>query len=688
MISIKLIYSLLFRVRILTAILILFPISVASQEVTRLSQSLLNSTGEIELSESWYAVSGDNFNWINSNFDYSEWQKTSSKLTPSDLQKLTWKGYGWFKKSIKVDSTLIGKQLVLNFSEHNGASQIYLDETMLMRVGDFSILSTDEQISSIPSTHFFQINDTSEHVLTVRFSNHSATLFEKYDINPGFTASIQTSNFFLANREINEPNGSKITILILLGLLATISLVHFLFLIFYPQGEKNLYFVLFSAGVTFFSLFINFDVVSTSPSILLTVQKGIYIGWIFALIGLLKFAYSFLKKSTPIQLSFFLVIGLSIMVVRIGGWLNVSMFISIFSFVIILEVLRVFITVLFTQKQHISILIWGFIVYLAILFYSIDEWNYFLTSPLILLNNIFASTVLVFSISAYLLKDFAKAQIKLEYKFLEVKHLSERSIEQEKRSKVKEMEQQLLERENLRKTAELEEARALQISMLPTQIPNTEYWDIDAYMDPSQEVGGDYYDFSLSKTGELTVALGDATGHGMKAGIIVATAKSYFHSLVHEYDNISIIKNMSAGIKNLDIKMMYMGLMLLKCNQRTVTFTSAGMPPALLYRSKNKNVEEVLLKAMPLGSSVNFPYQELELNLEPGDIFLLFSDGLMELFNSSREQLGLENIKKSLQSVSHKESSEILLELKNLQTKWSGKAIQEDDVTILVMKAK
>lgn len=666
---------------------ILCPISVSAQTVVSLSQSLLNRVGEVELSEPWLATSGDNFNWIDSEFDYSSWGKVSAILNPEDLQQLNWKGYGWFKKVIQIDSSLIGIPLLLNVTRHNGASQIYLDEAMLLRVGDFSILPADEQISSTPSKQFFQLDDTLEHVLTVRFSNHGASDFEKYGLDPGFSISIQPNAMVLADAE-GELTSSNLNVLILLGLLAAISMVHFLFLVFYPQGEKNLYFVLFSSGITFFSLFYNFDAISSSPSLILAVQKGIYIGWIVALIGLLKFAYSFLKNSTPIQLSFFLVVGLSIMVIKIGGWLDVSMLVSVFSMILFLEVLRVFALVSLKLKQHISILIWGFLIYFGLLLYSIEGVSTFFSEPFALTNNLVATTILVFFISAYLLKDFAKAQIRLEYKFLEVKHLSERSIEQEKRSKVKEIEQQILERENVRKTAELEEARALQISMLPTQIPNTEFWDIDAYMDPSQEVGGDYYDFSLSKNGELTVALGDATGHGMKAGIIVATAKSYFHSLVHEYDNISIIKNMSTGIKNLDIKMMYMGLMLLKCNERSIKFTSAGMPPALLFRKKEKRVEEVLLKAMPLGSSVNFPYKELELEINKGDVFLLFSDGLMELFNSSREQLGLENVKEKLLAISDLKASEILLELKKLQTSWSGKAIQEDDVTIVVMKAK
>lgn len=659
-----------------------------AQTITSISDEDLSNAGSIQLSDNWKVFSGDNFNWINSDFDYSAWNDVSTLLGIEDIQTLEWKGYGWFKHAIKVDSALVGKPLLLTFDIHNGASQVYLNEDMILRVGSYSIIADDEELSTVPNQQIIQFQDTSTHILTVRFSNHSNNDFLKYDLKLGFSVSIHDNVSFITNTDEEEANALKKKLFILIGLLTALTIVHFLFLIFYPQGENNLYFVLFATGITFFSLFYNFEIISTSPSTVLAVQKGIYIGWIVALIGLLKFAYSFLKNSTPVQLTLFLIIGIVILITKLANWLDVSLIISVFTLIVLLEVLRVYIIVGIKQKQHVSILIWGFIIYLTYLIYRLEELNQLITDPFILINNLGVVTFLVFSVSAYLLRDFAKAQIKLEYKFLEVKHLSERSIEQEKRSKVKEMEQQILERENQRKTAELEEARALQISMLPTQIPVTDYWEIDAYMNPSSEVGGDYYDFSISKTGELTVALGDATGHGMKAGIIVATAKSYFHSLVNEFDNVSIIKNMSVGIKNLDIKMMYMGLMLLKCKEHSIKFTSAGMPPALIYRKEDNIVEEALLKAMPLGSSINFPYEELEFNLKKGDVFLLFSDGLMELFNTKREQLGVPKIQEKLKELSSLNTSEIVEGIKALQKEWSGKAVQEDDVTLVVMKAK
>lgn len=652
-----------------------------------ITESILENDGFVLLSNSWVAKVGDDFNWLDESFDISTWETVGTKLNEEDLERLGWDGYGWFKTEIQVDSTLVGKPLLLLFNHHFGASQVYLNQDLIFRVGNFSLLKEEYQPLNDTDPRWIQFDSLGVYTITVRFSNHDAIKFLEANLVPGFELTIMDYDFY-QEQKVTRVNKEKTRILLFLGILASLTIVHFLFLIFYPAGQKNFYFVLVAAGVTSFSLFYNLSLFSNNPLLLLKTQIIIHISWVIALIGLLRFAYSFQKNTAPLLLKILLVIGLIISFLSITNWIEINQLRYIFTTIVFIDVLRLHLVTKFKLKQQIDILLIGLAGFFAIVIFSQQNNFTFTVTDYPYFQNLLAITVLVFSVSAYLLRDFAKAQLKLEYKLLEVKHLSERSIGQERRSKEKEIEQKILEAENLRKTAELEEARALQISMLPTQLPDTEYWDIDAFMETSQEVGGDYYDFSISQTGELTVALGDATGHGMKAGIIVATAKSYFHTLANKSDNIEIIKKMSAGIKNMDIKMMYMGLMLLKCDKHSVKFTSGGMPPALLYRSSSKKVEQVLLKAMPLGSSIEFPYKELEYELNTGDIFLLLSDGLMELFNSKRELLGMDHITDQLLSSSGKQASEILSDIKELQAKWSGKAIQEDDVTVMVMKAK
>ena len=91
-----------------------------------------------------------------------------------------------------------------------------------------------------------------------------------------------------------------------------------------------------------------------------------------------------------------------------------------------------------------------------------------------------------------------------------------------------ELRAKVAEEENARKSNELEEARRLQLSLLPEKLPELPNLEIAVYMNTATEVGGDYYDFNISADGTLNIALGDATGHGMQAGTVVTLMKGLF----------------------------------------------------------------------------------------------------------------------------------------------------------------
>jgi ligand-binding sensor domain-containing protein len=169
------------------------------------------------------------------------------------------------------------------------------------------------------------------------------------------------------------------------------------------------------------------------------------------------------------------------------------------------------------------------------------------------------------------------------------------------RIKESEMRAQIAEAENERKTKELEEARELQLSMLPKDLPNLPNLDIAVYMQTATEVGGDYYDFHVGMDGTLTVVVGDATGHGMKAGTMVTTTKSLFNILAPNPDILSTFSEISRVIKGMKFHQLSMCLMLLKIKGNELSVSSAAMPPALIYRKKNQAIEEIFMKGMPLG---------------------------------------------------------------------------------------
>ena len=115
---------------------------------------------------------------------------------------------------------------------------------------------------------------------------------------------------------------------------------------------------------------------------------------------------------------------------------------------------------------------------------------------------------------------------------------------------------------------------------------------------------------------------------------------------------------------------------------------AAGMPFAMLYRAENGNVEEIVLKGMPLGGLADFPYQEKKFNLNTGDSILFMSDGYPEMFNEKDEMLGEEQTKSLFEEIAQEHPERVIEHLVDAGKKWAKGRAQEDDVTFVVMKVK
>lgn len=248
--------------------------------------------------------------------------------------------------------------------------------------------------------------------------------------------------------------------------------------------------------------------------------------------------------------------------------------------------------------------------------------------------------------------------------------------------------QSKLEAENARKARELEEARRLQLALLPKTIPKLPYLEIAVFMQTATEVGGDYYDFNVNTDGGLTVAIGDATGHGLQAGTIVASTKSLFKALVDEPAPAQVLKKMSRALKSMGFRRMFMGMTVAKFDRHRLILSSAGMPFTLVHRAANGNTEEIALKAMPLGSFSNFKYQQRILKLQPGDTVLFMSDGLYETFNTQEEMLGESRMIKLFTEIAHQQPRKIVRHLAGAARSWAGERALHDDMTIVAVKMK
>ncbi len=244
-----------------------------------------------------------------------------------------------------------------------------------------------------------------------------------------------------------------------------------------------------------------------------------------------------------------------------------------------------------------------------------------------------------------------------------------------------------LQKEHQRKSDELDDARKMQLSMLPNQLPDCDQYMFSFSMKAASEVGGDYYDYHLDDDGNLTFGIGDATGHGLKAGIMVTAMKLLFSEKAGQSDLVEFLKKASHSIHLMKFNRLFMAFAIgrLYDNDR-LELAGAGMPSALIYRFKYREIEEIPLKGMPLGTSVEFPYQKTVTKIDPGDIVLLMTDGLAESFNKEKEMFGYERIKDLLTTMADQTPKQIIQQFYKIGDQWSGSGSEHDDMTFFVFK--
>ena len=243
-----------------------------------------------------------------------------------------------------------------------------------------------------------------------------------------------------------------------------------------------------------------------------------------------------------------------------------------------------------------------------------------------------------------------------------------------------------IETENEARAKELEEARQIQLSMLPRTLPQSPNYDIAAYMKTATEVGGDYYDFHVNDEGVLTVMVGDATGHGLKAGTIVTATKSLFNNLAGMSDIPEIFRQSSNALKMMNLRSLYMAMTMAKLNGYELTVSLAGMPAVLIYRAATNSVEEIALRGMPLGSIKNYVYKQQKTTLEIGDMVVMLSDGFPERFNPSGEILGFEKAGEILANSGSLSAQQLINKFVKLGDEWGDTKAQDDDITFVVLK--
>ncbi|MEA2569872.1 MAG: hypothetical protein QOI24_1873 [Acidobacteriota bacterium] len=239
---------------------------------------------------------------------------------------------------------------------------------------------------------------------------------------------------------------------------------------------------------------------------------------------------------------------------------------------------------------------------------------------------------------------------------------------------------------NERQTRELQEARLVQLALLPEHVPQLPHLDIAVRMRNATEVGGDYYDFAVAGDGTLTIAMGDVIGHGFRAGIYGATAKSYFQTLSSAPPR-EILETMLAAFRNLGIASLYMCLMLIRIRDREALVFGAGMPAFFVRRRNAGSVERIEVAGTPLGAQRKPAFEGRVIDFEPGTTMLLFSDGLLELCGEEDPESGEAAILSCLTGAPDESAEETLNRVLAFADARSDGRPPADDVTVMVVRA-
>ena len=249
----------------------------------------------------------------------------------------------------------------------------------------------------------------------------------------------------------------------------------------------------------------------------------------------------------------------------------------------------------------------------------------------------------------------------------------------QKRAQIEASEQQ-------RKEEELEEARQFQLDMLPKETPEDLGLDIAAIIQTASEVGGDYYDyFPQEDKKSLYVVVGDATGHGMTAGMMVSITKAGLYGIPPIPPN-EIADKLNKVIKKIDLGWNRMAFNMARFWEDKVEFTSAAMPPVYHYHGDTGEVDEILIEGLPLGSIMNETFGLQEFPFKKGDSLIFLSDGLPEANNDQEEMLGYEAVFDCVKNNGAKNAEEQKKALLNLGSAWLGELQNQDDITIVVVK--
>jgi len=250
--------------------------------------------------------------------------------------------------------------------------------------------------------------------------------------------------------------------------------------------------------------------------------------------------------------------------------------------------------------------------------------------------------------------------------------------------------EKVLEAERLNR--DLQIAENIQLGLLPTEFP--EFSDLDIYgrCSSAKNVGGDYFDYFLDGDEWLDLLIADVSGHNISAALMMANTRSVLKSLMNESTPVNEILKRANHLLFDDMNRsgFFISVFLMRYNRMTrqLKYANGGHHPVFLYQSQKNKFIKLDADGLLLGVMPDFKFDEKTYQLSPGDILIMYTDGLIEARNAKDEFFGYDKLKQLIVKTANLNAKGIVNEIFSKVHSFAKSVSQADDITLQVLKVK
>lgn len=237
----------------------------------------------------------------------------------------------------------------------------------------------------------------------------------------------------------------------------------------------------------------------------------------------------------------------------------------------------------------------------------------------------------------------------------------------------------------------LEVGHQIQSGFQPTNVPEFPGYEIASYWQPAESLGGDYYDLVELPDGRLGMIIADVSGHGFGPSLIMATARAMVQVLTRTFSEPEAVLSLVSETMTKDLQdghFITMAALALDARDHSLTYANAGHGPILLFRADGR-AEELDSTAMPMGFVEDHivPTGRL-LRMEPGDVLVLPTDGVIELRSDDDELFTRERLEEVVRAHQSAPAAELLQHVRDAMDAFQPNGNADDDVTLVIVSRR